>query len=319
MNFHGKGIKIFAANSNLAVAKHIANALKLPLGKAEVTTFSDGEISVSLHESVRGSDCFIIQSTCNPVNQNLMELLIMIDAMKRSSAARITAVIPYFGYARQDRKAKARDPISAKLVADLITTAGADRVLTMDLHAPQIQGFFNIPVDHLVGSPLLAAFIKNKIGDNKDDYVVVSPDLGSVTRVRSFASRLSLPIAIIDKRRQRANVCEVMNIIGDVKDKKVILVDDMIDTAGTLCNAAAAVIEKGGAKEVFACATHAVLSGPAIERIKNSPIKELYLLDTIPIPKENFIDKFNILSVASLFAEAIERIYEDVPVSPMFN
>ncbi len=319
MNFHGKGIKIFAANSNLAVAKHIANALKLPLGKAEVTTFSDGEISVSLHESVRGSDCFIIQSTCNPVNQNLMELLIMIDAMKRSSAARITAVIPYFGYARQDRKAKARDPISAKLVADLITTAGADRVLTMDLHAPQIQGFFNIPVDHLVGSPILAAFIKNKIGDNKDDYVVVSPDLGSVTRVRSFASRLSLPIAIIDKRRQRANVCEVMNIIGDVEDKKVILVDDMIDTAGTLCNAAAAVIEKGGAKEVFACATHAVLSGPAIERIKNSPIKELYLLDTIPIPKENFIDKFNILSVASLFAEAIERIYEDVPVSPMFN
>lgn len=319
MNFHGKGIKIFAANSNLDVAKRIANALKLPLGKAEVKTFSDGEISVSLNESVRGSDCFIIQSTCNPVNQNLMELLIMIDAMKRASAARITAVIPYFGYARQDRKAKARDPISAKLVADLITTAGADRVLTMDLHAPQIQGFFNIPVDHLVGSPLLASFIKNKISSNKDDYVVVSPDLGSVTRVRTFASRLSLPIAIIDKRRQRANVSEVMNIIGDVKDKKVILVDDMIDTAGTLCNAAKAVIEKGGASEVFACATHAVLSGPAIERIKNSPIKELYLLDTIPIPKENFIDKFNILSVASLFAEAIERIYEDVPVSPMFN
>ncbi len=319
MNFHGKGIKVFAANSNLDVAKRIANALKLPLGKAEVKTFSDGEISVSLNESVRGSDCFIIQSTCNPVNQNLMELLIMIDAMKRASAARITAVIPYFGYARQDRKAKARDPISAKLVADLITTAGADRVLTMDLHAPQIQGFFNIPVDHLVGSPLLASFIKNKISSNKDDYVVVSPDLGSVTRVRTFASRLALPIAIIDKRRQRANVSEVMNIIGDVKDKKVILVDDMIDTAGTLCNAANAVIEKGGAKEVFACATHAVLSGPAIERIKNSPIKELYLLDTIPIPKENFIDKFNILSVASLFAEAIERIYEDVPVSPMFN
>lgn len=319
MNFHGKGIKVFAANSNLDVAKRIANALKLPLGKAEVKTFSDGEISVSLNESVRGSDCFIIQSTCNPVNQNLMELLIMIDAMKRASAARITAVIPYFGYARQDRKAKARDPISAKLVADIITTAGADRVLTMDLHAPQIQGFFNIPVDHLVGSPLLASFIKNKISSNKDDYVVVSPDLGSVTRVRTFASRLALPIAIIDKRRQRANVSEVMNIIGDVKDKKVILVDDMIDTAGTLCNAANAVIEKGGAKEVFACATHAVLSGPAIERIKNSPIKELYLLDTIPIPKENFIDKFNILSVASLFAEAIERIYEDVPVSPMFN
>lgn len=319
MNFHGKGIKIFAGNSNLMVAKHIANALKLPLGKAEVKTFSDGEISVSLNESVRGSDCFIVQSTCDPVNQNLMELLIMIDAMKRASAARITAVIPYFGYARQDRKARARDPISAKLVADLITTAGADRVLTMDLHAPQIQGFFNIPVDHLVGSRLLVSFLKNKVKNNTDEYVVVSPDLGSVTRVRAFASKLSLPIAIIDKRRQRANVSEVMNIIGDVKNKKVILVDDMIDTAGTLCNAAAAVIEKGGANEVLACATHAVLSGPAIERIKNSAIKELFLLDTIPISKENFIDKFNILSVASLFAEAIERIYKDVPVSSMFN
>lgn len=319
MNFHGKGIKIFAGNSNLTVAKHIANALKLPLGKADVKTFSDGEISVSLNESVRGSDCFIVQSTCDPVNQNLMELLIMIDAMKRASAARITAVIPYFGYARQDRKAKARDPISAKLVADLITTAGADRVLTMDLHAPQIQGFFNIPVDHLVGSRLLVSFLKNKVKNHTDEYVVVSPDLGSVTRVRAFASKLSLPIAIIDKRRQRANVSEVMNIIGDVKNKKVILVDDMIDTAGTLCNAAAAVVEKGGANEVLACATHAVLSGPAIERIKNSSIKELFLLDTIPISKEKFIDKFNILSVASLFAEAIERIYEDVPVSSMFN
>ena len=319
MNFHGKGIKIFAGNSNLTVAKHIANALKLPLGKADVKTFSDGEISVSLNESVRGSDCFIVQSTCDPVNQNLMELLIMIDAMKRASAARITAVIPYFGYARQDRKAKARDPISAKLVADLITTAGADRVLTMDLHAPQIQGFFNIPVDHLVGSRLLVSFLKNKVKNHTDEYVVVSPDLGSVTRVRAFASKLSLPIAIIDKRRQRANVSEVMNIIGDVKNKKVILVDDMIDTAGTLCNAAAAVVEKGGANEVLACATHAVLSGPAIERIKNSSIKEFFLLDTIPISKEKFIDKFNILSVASLFAEAIERIYEDVPVSSMFN
>ena len=319
MNFHGKGIKIFAGNSNPTVAKHIADALKMPLGKVDVKTFSDGEISVSLNESVRGSDCFIVQSTCNPVNQNLMELLIMIDAMKRASAARITAVIPYFGYARQDRKAKARDPISAKLVADLITTAGADRVLTMDLHAPQIQGFFNIPVDHLVGGRLLASFLKNKVKNYTDEYIVVSPDLGSVTRVRAFASKLSLPIAIIDKRRQRANVSEVMNIIGDVKNKNVILVDDMIDTAGTLCNSASAVIEKGGANEVLACATHAVLSGPAIERIKNSSIKELFLLDTIPIPKEKFINKFNVLSVASLFAEAIERIYEDVPVSSMFN
>ena len=318
MNFHGKGIKIFSGNSNPVVAKHIASALKLPLGRAEVKMFSDGEISVSLNESVRGMDCFIVQSTCYPVNNNLMELLIMIDAMKRASAGRITAVIPYFGYARQDRKASARDPISAKLVADLITTAGADRVLTMDLHAPQLQGFFNIPVDHLLGSRLLVSFLKNKIHSQSGDYVIVSPDLGSVNRVREFASKLSLPIAIIDKRRQRANVSEVMHIIGDVNGKNVVLVDDMIDTAATLCNAAKAVVEIGGAREVFACATHAVLSGPAVERIKNSCIKELFLLDTIPITKEKFIDKFNVLSVASLFAEVIERIYSDIPVSSMF-
>ena len=318
MNFHGKGIKIFSGNSNPVVAKHIASALKLPLGRAEVKMFSDGEISVSLNESVRGMDCFIVQSTCYPVNNNLMELLIMIDAMKRASAGRITAVIPYFGYARQDRKASARDPISAKLVADLITTAGADRVLTMDLHAPQLQGFFNIPVDHLFGSRLLVSFLKNKIHSQSGEYVIVSPDLGSVNRVREFASKLSLPIAIIDKRRQRANVSEVMHIIGDVNGKNVVLVDDMIDTAATLCNAAKAVVEIGGAREVFACATHAVLSGPAVERIKNSCIKELFLLDTIPITKEKFIDKFNVLSVASLFAEVIERIYSDIPVSSMF-
>lgn len=318
MNFHGKDIKIFTANSNRPVAKQIADCLQLPLGKSDVSTFSDGEIAVSLHESVRGSDCFIVQSTCEPVNNHIMELLIMIDAMKRASAARITAVMPYFGYARQDRKAKARDPISAKLVADLITTAGADRVLTMDLHAPQIQGFFNIPVDHLVGAPLLASFLRDKIGDNADDYVVVSPDLGSVTRARNFAARIGCPLAIIDKRRQRANVSEVMNIIGEVRGKKVILVDDMIDTAGTLCNAASAIIEKGGATEVYACATHAVLSGPAIERIGNSPIKELILLDTVQVPEHKMLDKFTILPVAPVFAEAIERIYEDKPVSPMF-
>lgn len=318
MNFHGKDIKIFTANSNRPVAKQIADCLQLPLGKSDVSTFSDGEIAVSLHESVRGSDCFIVQSTCEPVNNHIMELLIMIDAMKRASAARITAVMPYFGYARQDRKAKARDPISAKLVADLITTAGADRVLTMDLHAPQIQGFFNIPVDHLVGAPLLASFLRDKIGDHADDYVVVSPDLGSVTRARNFAARIGCPLAIIDKRRQRANVSEVMNIIGDVRGKKVILVDDMIDTAGTLCNAASAIIEKGGATEVYACATHAVLSGPAIERIGNSPIKELILLDTVQVPEQKMLDKFTILPVAPVFAEAIERIYEDKPVSPMF-
>jgi len=251
------------------------------------------------------------------VNNNIMELLIMIDAMKRASAARITAVIPYFGYARQDRKAKARDPISAKLVADLITTAGADRVLTMDLHAPQIQGFFNIPVDHLVGAPTLASFLRGRIGRDNEEYVVVSPDLGSVTRARNFASRLGCPLAIIDKRRQRANVCEVMNIIGDVKGKKVILVDDMIDTAGTLCNAAGA-IKARGAKSVTACATHGVLSGPAIGRIRDSALDEVVLLDTIALPPEKQIEKIKVLSVAPVLAEAVARIYSDKPVSTLF-
>lgn len=318
MNFHGKDIKIFSANSNRQLARQIAEALGLPLGKSEVTTFSDGEISVSINESVRGSDVFVVQSTCEPVNDHLMELLIMIDAFKRASAARITAVIPYMGYARQDRKAKARDPISAKLVADLITTAGADRVLTMDLHAPQIQGFFNIPVDHLVGAPILANYFRDLIGSKKEEYVVVSPDLGSVTRARNFAARLDCPLAIVDKRRQRANVCEVMNIIGDVRDKNVILVDDMIDTAGTLCNAAAAIVEKGGAKKVIAAATHAVLSGPAIDRLRESVIENVVLLDTIALSEEKRLDKFTTLTVAPVFSEAIERIYEDKPVSIMF-
>ena len=319
MNIHGKDIKIFAANSTVRVSEQIAECLGLPLGKSEVSTFSDGEITVSLFESVRGSDCFIIQSTCAPVNNNIMEMLIMIDAMKRASAARITAVIPYFGYARQDRKAKARDPISAKLVADLITTAGADRVLTMDLHVPQIQGFFNIPVDHLLGAPVLSNYLKDRIGDNVDEYVAVSPDLGSVTRARTFATRLGCPLAIVDKRRQKANVSEVMNIIGDVRGKKVILIDDLVDTAGTLCNSAQALIDKGGATEVIACATHGVLSGPAIERLQNSCIKELILLDTIPLPPEKAIPKITLLPVAPLFAEAIERIYEDKPVSTMYT
>ena len=319
MNIHGKDIKTFAANSTVRVSEQIAECLGLPLGKSEVSTFSDGEITVSLFESVRGSDCFIIQSTCAPVNNNIMEMLIMIDAMKRASAARITAVIPYFGYARQDRKAKARDPISAKLVADLITTAGADRVLTMDLHVPQIQGFFNIPVDHLLGAPVLSNYLKDRIGDNVDEYVAVSPDLGSVTRARTFATRLGCPLAIVDKRRQKANVSEVMNIIGDVRGKKVILIDDMVDTAGTLCNSAQALIDKGGATEVIACATHGVLSGPAIERLQNSCIKELILLDTIPLPPEKAIPKITLLPVAPLFAEAIERIYEDKPVSTMYT
>ncbi len=317
MNFHGKDIKIFSANSNRKVAQSIAESLGLRLSNSEVRTFSDGEISVSINETVRGSDVFIVQSTCAPVNDHLMEMLIMIDAMKRASAARITAVIPYFGYARQDRKAKAHDPISAKLVADLITASGADRILTMDLHAAQIQGFFNIPVDHLLGVPLLAPYFVEKF--NHDDLVVVSPDLGSVTRARNFSHRLDAPLAIVDKRRQRANVCEVMNIIGDVKDKTVILVDDMVDTAGTLCNAAVAVQEIGGAKDVYACATHGVLSGPAIERIQNSPIKELVFLDTVPLTEEKNIDKIKMLPVAPTFAEAIERIYEDKPLGTMFS
>ena len=243
----------------------------------------------------------------------------MIDAFKRASAGRITAVIPYMGYARQDRKAKARDPISAKLVADLLTVAGADRVLSMDLHCAQIQGFFNIPVDHLLGVPILVPYFIEKFKDIRDNTVVVSPDLGSVTRARNFAARFDAPLAIVDKRRQKANVCEVMNIIGDVKDKDVILVDDMIDTAGTLCNAAKAIMEKGGAKSVTACATHGVLSGPAIQRIKDSVIKEVVLLDTIALPEEKRIDKITVLPVAPVFAQAIQRIYEDSPISPLFN
>lgn len=319
MNFHGKDIKIFTCNSNIPVARQMAAALSLKLGKSDVNHFSDGEIAISINESVRGSDVFIVQSTCAPVNTNLMELLIMIDAMKRASAGRITAVIPYFGYARQDRKAKARDPISAKLVADLITTAGADRILTMDLHASQIQGFFNIPVDHLLGVPILAPYFSKKFENEKDDVVVVSPDLGSVTRARNFAARIDAPLAIIDKRRQRANVSEVMNIIGDVRDKKVILVDDMVDTAGTLCNGAKALVEIGGAKQVCACATHGVLSGPAIERINHSVIDELVFLDSVPLTPDKKSKKITMLPVAPVFAEAIERIYTDKPMSNMFS
>ena len=313
---HGKDVKIFACNANPNLAAKIAKELDLKVGNAEVSMFSDGEISVNIYETVRGSDVFIVQSTSNPVNDNLMELLIMIDAFKRASASRITAVMPYFGYARQDRKSKARDPISAKLVADLITAAGADRVLTMDLHAAQIQGFFNIPVDHLLGGTYLAQYYLEKF-PQRSDLVVVSPDLGSVTRARNFASKLNVPIAIIDKRRPKPNVAEVMNIIGDIKDKKVILVDDMIDTAGTITHGAKALGERG-AKEVYACCTHGVLSGPAMERISDSPIKELVTLDTIAIPEEKMIDKIKTISVAPLFAEAIRRIYCDGSVSELF-
>ena len=314
---HGKNIKIFAANASKCVAKGIADKLGLPVGNSVVKTFSDGEISVSINESVRGSDVFLVQSTNQPVNDNLMEMLIMIDAFKRASAGRITAVIPYFGYARQDRKAKARDPISAKLVADLIAAAGADRILTMDLHAPQIQGFFNIPVDHLLGVPILAPYFQKMI-NNGQEITVVSPDLGSVTRARNFAAKINEPLAIVDKRRQQANECEVMNIIGNVEGKRVVLIDDMIDTAGTLCNAAKALVEVGGATEVYACATHGVLSGPAIERIEASPIKKVVLLDTIECPEERRSDKITYLPVAPIFANAIERIYEDEPMSSLF-
>ncbi|MFR9069750.1 MAG: ribose-phosphate pyrophosphokinase, partial [Paraclostridium sp.] len=273
MNTSGSEIKIIAGNASKELAQKVADYIGVPMAKCEVGTFSDGEISVNISETVRGCDVFVIQSTNSPVNDNLMELLIMIDALRRASAGRVTAVIPYYGYARQDRKAKARDPITAKLVANLITAAGADRVLTMDLHAAQIQGYFDIPLDHLQGGKILADYFNTK---NIEDLVVVSPDLGSVTRSRKFANDLNgdVPIAIIDKRRPKANVCEVMNIIGEVEGKNVILLDDMIDTAGTIVNAANA-LKEFGAKDVYACCTHGVLSGPAIERIENSAISEL--------------------------------------------
>ena len=307
--------KIFAGNSNTELAEEIAAIMGQPLGKSTVSKFSDGEISVSLWETVRGEDVYIIQSTCDPVNDNLMELLIMIDAMKRASAARINAVIPYYGYARQDRKAKARDPITAKLVANLLMAAGADRVLTMDLHAAQIQGYFDIPVDHLVGMPILT---KHFMEENMDNVVVVSPDHGSVTRARNMAQPLNAPIAIVDKRRPEPNKSEIMNIIGDIEGKNCILVDDMIDTAGTITNAANALKEMGAAS-VRACATHAVLSGPAIERIENSAIEELILLNTLPIPEEKKIEKMKMLSVAPLFAEAMTRVFTNDSISKLFD
>lgn len=316
---HGKEIKVFAGNSNQTLAEGICKKLNIELGKSVATAFSDGEISISINEPVRGADVFIVQSTCDPVNNNLMEMLIMIDAMRRASAGRITAVMPYFGYGRQDRKAKSRDPISAKLVANIITEAGADRVLTMDLHASQIQGFFDIPVDNLLGSPLFANYFINKFGANNPDCIVVSPDVGSVARARKFSHKLGTNLAIVDKRREKANSSEVMNIIGEVEGKTVILLDDMVDTAGSLCGAAKALIELGGAKEIFACASHGVLSGPAIDRINESYIQELVLLDTIPYTAKQKCDKIKYLSVDSLFAEAIARIYEEVSISSLFD
>ena len=316
---HGKDIKIFTGNANPKLAEDICKEIGTQLGNAEVKSFADGEVSVSIYETVRGSDVFVVQSTCKPVNDNLMELLVVIDALRRASAGRITAVVPYFGYARQDRKAKARDPITAKLVANMITTAGADRVLTMDLHANQIQGFFDIPVDNLAGNPIFVDYYAKKFGTECENMVVVSPDVGSVARARAFAQKLHMNLAIVDKRRQKANQCEVMNVIGDVAGKDCILFDDMVDTAGSLCNAAKALVEVGGAKSVHACASHGVLSGPAIERINSSVIKELALLDTIPAIEADQSEKIKYLSVAPMFAEAIERIYQEVSLSKIFR
>ena len=317
---HGKEIKVFTGNSNPELAKAICANLFKDLGDCEVKQFADGECALSLREPVRGADVFLVQSTCKPVNDSLMELLVMIDSVRRASAGRITAVIPYFGYARQDRKAKSRDPISAKLVANLITAAGADRVLTMDLHAAQIQGFFDIPVDNLFGAPLFAKHYIEVFGKNNDDIMVVSPDVGSTARARNFAMKLGCNMAIVDKRREKANQSEVMNIIGNVEGKTCILLDDMVDTAGSLCGAAKAIVEIGGAKEVYACASHGVLSGPAIERINDSVIKDLLLLDTIPYPTDKGeCEKIKYMSVAPVFAEAIKRIYEEMSISNLFD
>ncbi len=318
---HGKNIKIFSGNSNRPLAEAICKELGTQLGDSEVGAFSDGESFVSIYETVRGSDVFVVQSTSSPVNDNLMELLIMIDALHRASAGRITAVIPYFGYARQDRKTKPRDPISAKLVANLITRAGADRVLTMDLHANQIQGFFDIPVDNLLGAPVFVNHFRARFEQSHSETMVVSPDVGSVARARAFAQKLDMPLAIVDKRRQKANSCEVMNIIGDVRGKNVILLDDMVDTGGSLCNAAKALVELGSARSVTACASHGVLSGKAIDRINASDIDEVIFLNTI-VPRPDIsrvCPKIKYLSVAHLFAEAIERIYDEQSVSPLFT
>ncbi|GAV25574.1 ribose-phosphate pyrophosphokinase [Carboxydothermus islandicus] len=307
-------LKIFSGNANPDLAREIASFLGVEVGDARVSRFSDGEIQVKINESVRGADVFIIQPTCTPVNENLMELLILIDAIRRASARRITAVLPYFGYARQDRKTRARDPITAKLVSNLITVSGARRVIAMDLHAGQIQGFFDIPVDHLVGVPILAKYFNEKGLENK---VVVSPDLGGVTRARDLAERIGAPIAIIDKRRPEPNVAEIMNIIGDIEGKTVIMVDDIIDTAGTITQGAQALMERG-AKEVYVCCTHPILSGPAVDRLANSPIKEVVVTNTIPLPPEKKLPKIKVLSVAPLMGEAIRRIHEDLSVSELF-
>lgn len=315
MKFMKENIKVFSGNANKELAEHICSALGISLGACEIGKFSDGETFVNIDETVRGCDVFIIQPTCSPVNDNLMEVLILIDALKRASAGRINAVIPYYGYARQDRKTKAREPITAKLVANLLTISGIDRVVTMDLHAGQIQGYFDIPVDHLSGIPILVDYFKNIVDE---ETIIVSPDLGGVTRARNFANLLDLPIAIIEKRRPKANEAEVMNVIGEIEGKNVVIVDDIIDTAGTITKAAQ-VLKEFGAKSVYACATHAVLSGPAIERIENSAMKKFIVTNTIPLRKDMTSDKIESVSVAPILAEAIKRIHYNESVSTLFD
>lgn len=314
IEYPNRKLKIFSLNSNRALAEEIAEIIGVSLGKCSVNRFSDGEIQINIEESIRGCDVFVVQSTNSPVNEHLMELLIMIDALKRASARTINIVMPYYGYARQDRKARAREPITAKLVANLLETAGATRVITLDLHAPQIQGFFDIPIDHLMGVSILAEYFEKK---QLDDIVIVSPDHGGVTRTRKMADRLKAPIAIIDKRRPKPNVAEIMNIVGNIDGKTAIIIDDIIDTAGTITLAANALVDNG-AKEVYACCTHPVLSGPAIERIAHSKIKELVITNSIPLPEEKKIDKIVQLSVAPLIAEAIVRVFENKSVSVLF-
>src|SRR5690625_3745406 len=312
-----RNLKVFSLNSNPKLAKEIGDILNIQLGKCTVNRFSDGEVQIVIEESIRGCDVFVVQSTSTPVNEHLMELLIMIDALKRASAKTINIVMPYYGYARQDRKARSREPITAKLIADLLETAGADRVITFDLHAAQIQGFFNIPIDHLLGVPILSDYFKQK---DLDDIVVVSPDHGGVTRARQLADRLKAPIAIIDKRRPKPNVAEVMNIVGHIEGKTAILIDDIIDTAGTITLAANAMVENG-AKKVYACCTHPVLSGPALERINESKIEELVVTNTIPLKEEalEYCGKIKQLSVGNLIAESIKRVYEQRSISSLFD
>lgn len=311
-------IQIFTGNSNRELVKKICENLGIEMAKCEVKKFSDGEIQLDIGETARGKDVYIIQSTSSPVNDNLMELLILLDALKRASAGRINVVIPYYGYARQDRKTKAREPITSKLVADLLETAGADRVVAMDLHAGQIQGYFNIPVDHLSAIPYLSNYFEKIVKDSSEDFVVVSPDLGGVTRARTFANRLNLPIAIIEKRRPKPNVSEVMNIIGDIEGKDCILIDDIVDTAGTICQAAKA-LKDNGAKKVYGCATHGVLSGPAYDRIESSVMEEFVVTDTIKVGEDKLKGKLIQISVAPIFASAIRRINANTSVSQMFD